>query len=174
MELFQELKDKSVLEYGSGVGTLTLHLAEAVGPRGKVYATDLSHSNIRLLSKRLEKKGISNVIPIHDEHQVNRVPPSVGDIDYVFSVGMMGYMQDVRKILGEMNRRLPESGRIFFVEYVNFFKLLPDTEWISDLSVLRKTFRSAGFSVKIEKKYGLLWNYLIVYGIKSERDVPVI
>ncbi|MBN2459263.1 amino acid permease [Candidatus Woesearchaeota archaeon] len=172
--LFRDLKDKSVLEYGSGVGTLTLHLAEAVGPGGKVYATDLSHRNIHLLSKRLEKKKLGNVIPVHDEHQVNRVPPSVGEVDFVFSVGMMGYMQDVKKILAEMNRRLPESGRVLFIEYVNFFQFLPDAEWISDLPRLRRIFREAGFSVKIEKKYGLLWNYLLVYGIKSERDVPVI
>lgn len=174
MGLFKDLRDKAVLEYGAGVGTLTMHLAEAVGPKGRIYATDISRRNINLLTKRLLKKSISHVTVIHDEHQVNRIHPSVENVDIIFSVGMMGYMQDVKKILKEMNRLLPESGRICFVEYVNFFKLLPDVEWLSDAQKLKNIFREAGFSVKIEKRRGLFWNYLFVYGIKSERDVPVI
>ena len=172
--LFKDLEEKAILEYGAGVGTLTLHLAEAVGPKGKVYATDLSKKNIKLLTERLLKERISHVTVIHDEHQVNRVHPSVQSVDIIFSVGMMSYMQDVKKILREMNHILPEGGRILFVEYVNFFKFLPDAEWISDIEKLRKVFRQAGFSVKIKKKHGLLWNYLFVYGIKSEKDVPII
>jgi len=174
VNIFKDLDEKSVLEYGSGVGTLTLLLAEAVGPRGRVYASDLSKKNISLLKKRMDKRGINQVTTIHDEHQVNRVHPSVMGVDAIFSVGFMSYMQDIKKILREMHRILPESGRICFVEYVNFFKVLPDKEWLSDEDNLRKIFREAGFSVKVERKRGLLWNYMFVYGIKSENDVPVI
>jgi APA family basic amino acid/polyamine antiporter len=174
MGLFKDLERKVVLEYGAGVGTLTMHLAEAVGPRGKIYATDLSHRNIHLLEKRLEKKGIKHVTVIHDEHQVNRIHPTIENVDFIFSVGMMSYMQDVRKILKEMNRILPDAGGICFVEYVNFFRFLPDAEWLSNTDRLKRVFREAGFSVQIEKKHGFLWNYLFIYGIKSERDVPFI
>lgn len=174
IDMFKDIKERVVLEYGAGVGTLTMHLAEAVGNKGKVYATDLSKKNIKLLTDRLLRKHISHVTVIHDEHQVNRVHPSVQNVDIIFSVGMMSYMQDVKKILKEMNRILPDGGRIFFVEYVNFFRFLPDAEWISDIEKLKKVFRQAGFSVKIEKKHGFLWNYLFVYGIKSEKDVPMI
>ncbi|MBW2990800.1 amino acid permease, partial [Candidatus Woesearchaeota archaeon] len=172
--LFKDLDKKIVLEYGAGVGTLTLHLAQAVGAKGKVYATDLSKKNIKLLTNRLLKKGISHVTVIHDEHQVNRVHPSIQSVDIIFSVGMMSYMQDFKKILKEMNRILPDGGRVCFVEYVNFFRILPDAEWVSDIERLKKIFRESGFSVKIEKKHGFLWNYLFVYGIKSERDVPMV
>ena len=174
MGLFSDLERKSVLEYGSGVGTLTLHLAEAVGPQGKVYATDLSHRNVRLLKKRLDKRGINHVLVIHDEHQVNRIHPTVENVDFIFSVGMMSYMQDVKKILKQMNRLLPDTGRICLVEYVNFFGILPDAEWLSNISKLRELFREAGFSVQIKKEKGFLWNYLFIYGIKSEKDVPFI
>ncbi len=174
MDLFHDLKDKVVLEYGAGVGTLTLRLAEAVGPRGKVYATDLSHRNLALLKRRLVRRRILNVEMIHDEHQVNRIHPSIRSADFIFSVGVMSYMQDVRKILKEMRRLLPESGKVCFVEYVNFFKFIPDKEWLSNQEKLHQIFRDSGFSVRIEKKKGLLWNYLFVYGIKSEKDVPYV
>ncbi|HHE36291.1 MAG TPA: hypothetical protein ENL16_00565 [Candidatus Woesearchaeota archaeon] len=86
----------------------------------------------------------------------------------------MSYMQDFKKILREMNRILPDGGRICFVEYVNFFRILPDAEWVADTAKLKRIFREAGFSVRIEKKHGLFWNYLFVYGIKSDKDVPVV
>jgi hypothetical protein len=73
-----------------------------------------------------------------------------------------------------MNRILPDAGGICFVEYVNFFRFLPDAEWLSNTDRLKRVFREAGFSVQIEKKHGFLWNYLFIYGIKSERDVPFI
>lgn len=174
MGLFKDLERKVVLEYGAGVGTLTMHLAEAVGPQGRIYATDLSNRNVHLLQKRLEKEGIKHVTVIHDEHQVNRVHPIIESADFIFSVGMMSYMQDARKILKQMNRILPDAGRICFVEYVNFFGILPDAEWLSNTERLKKIFREAGFSVQIEKKHGFLWNYLFIYGIKSEKDVPFI
>jgi len=172
--LFRDLENRVVLEYGAGVGTLTLHLAEAVGSKGKVYATELSKRNVKLLTTRLLKKGINHVTVIHDEHQVNRVHPSIDNVDIIFSVGMMSYMQDFKKILREMNRILPDGGRICFVEYVNFFRILPDAEWVADTAKLKRIFREAGFSVRIEKKHGLFWNYLFVYGIKSDKDVPVV
>ncbi|MBU1198382.1 MAG: amino acid permease [Nanoarchaeota archaeon] len=174
VDLFKDMEGKYLLEYGSGVGTLTMHLAQEVGPRGKIYATDMSHRNVKILKKRLAKNFISHVEVIHDPHQVNRIHPDVKDIDAVFSVGMMSYMQDYQKILLQMNRLLPEGGRICFVDYINFFKFLPDAPWISNREMLRTIFRKAGFSVKIERKRGILWNYLFVYGIKSERDVPMI
>jgi ubiquinone/menaquinone biosynthesis C-methylase UbiE len=151
-----------------------LHLAEAVGPQGKVYATDLSPRNVRLLEKRLLKRGIKHVTVIHDEHQVNRIHPLIESVDFIFSVGMMSYMQDVKRILKHMNRLLPDTGRICLVEYVNFFGVLPDAEWLSNLDKLKDVFREAGFAVKIEKKRGFLWNYLFIYGMKSEKDVPFI
>ena len=170
----RDLQSKKVLEYGAGVGTLTIQLSKAVGPDGMVYATDLSHGNVRLLKRRLERRKISNVVAIHDEHHANRIHPDVKNVDVIFSVGVLSFIQDSRKVLREMNRILPDSGQICLVEYVNYFKILPDPEWISNIDSLKKVFREAGFSVRIAKKHGLFWNYLCIYGLKSEVDVPVI
>ena len=42
LTLLGDIKNKTVLEFGCSVGTLTLHLAEKVKPNGKIFATDLS------------------------------------------------------------------------------------------------------------------------------------
>jgi hypothetical protein len=63
---------------------------------------------------------------------------------------------------------------VCLVEYVNYFHIIPDKEWLSDQAQIKKTFREAGFSVKVHKHKDFFWNYLFIYGIKTEYDVPVI
>ncbi|MFH1770190.1 MAG: amino acid permease [archaeon] len=173
--IFEDIENKHVFEYGSGVGTLTLHLAEAVGPGGKVYATDLSQKNVDILRKRLAKKGYKHVQVIYDEHHVSRVHPDVGAVDMIFSVGMMSYMQNLKRILSDMKDLLPENGRIFLTEYVDFFWVLPNVEWLSSNSKIEKIFRDAGFAVRVIRRKGFFWNYVFVYGIKTEKKgVPFI
>ncbi|GIU69902.1 MAG: hypothetical protein KatS3mg002_1138 [Candidatus Woesearchaeota archaeon] len=174
LSYFEDMEDKIILEYGSGVGTLTLHLAEAVGPRGKVIATDFSRNNIEILKKRLRRRKFENVEIIHDEHQVNRIHPSIKNVDMVFSVGMLSYVQDIKKVLKEINKILPRHGKICMVEYVDFFWFIPNVKWLSDNKEIEKIFRSAGFSVHVLRKRRFLWNYVIIYGIKSDEDVPYI
>lgn len=165
--IFKELEEKRVLDYGAGVGTLTMHLAEKVGPRGKVYATDISAKNLRILDRRLKKRGFTHVATIHDPHQVNRLHPEIKEVDIIFSVGMLSYIQDLQKVLKDIHRILPESGKVCFVEYVDYFRVLPNPKWLDDPITLKELFQEAGFSVQVVKNRGLFWNYLFIYGEKS-------
>ena len=173
--VFSGVRGKTVLEFGSGVGAFTLPLAEAVGGQGKVYSVDLSGKNIEILEKRLRRKGHEHVITIHDEHFISRVHPDVPQVDMIFSVGNISYVQDVERVLKDMHSLLPENGQICLVEYVDYFwGIIPDQPWLDDLEELERTFRRIGFSIRIRKRKGFFWQYLYIYGIKSEHDVPVI
>ncbi len=166
--IFRGLEGKHILEYGAGVGTLTLRLAEQVLPGGRVTATDLSAKNIRILERRLQKRGIVHVRTLHDSHHVNRIHPDVKDVDVVFSVGALGYVQDLRKVLKDLHRILPERGKVCFVEYVDYFKFLPNPKLLSDEAALKEEFRKSGYSVQVAKVKGLLWSYLFIYGEKTK------
>ena len=172
--LFSNHNTKTVLEFGCGVGTLTMELANAVGPAGRVYAIDFSEKNIAILSKRTKKKNINHVTIIHDEHAINRIHPSIPVVDTIFSVGAMDTIQDLKKVLKEMYYILPENGHICMVEYADYFGILPDSGWVSDLPKLKEIFKEAGFSVRIIKWKGYLWNYICVYGIKSDKEISII
>jgi len=174
LTLLGNIRNKTVLEYGCSVGTLTLHLAESVKPTGKVYATDLSKKDLIITHNRMKKMGHEHVIIIHDEHQVNRIHPDIPHVDAIVSIGMMGYMQDVKKILKEMWELMPYNGRIVFVDYADFFKVIPNVAWLSNDETIEKLFREAGFSVYVSRKKGLFWNYVFVYGIKFQKDIPYI
>ncbi|MBI2660211.1 amino acid permease [Candidatus Woesearchaeota archaeon] len=174
LALLGDITGKRVLEFGCSVGTLTLHLAEAVNPSGRVYATDLSRRDLLITKRRLIKKGHTHVIVVHDEHQINRVHPSIPHVDAIVSIGMMGYLQDVKKVLKEMRDLLPYGGKIVFVDYADFFNIIPNVAWLSNDKVIEKMFRDAGFSVFVTRKKGLFWNYVYVYGIKFHENIPYV
>ncbi len=175
--VFEHLKDLSratVLEYGCGVGTLTTQLAYRVGPEGRVFATDLSTKSIRIAQSRIKQLGFDNVVFIHDIHQVSRVHHEVPKVDAIVSVGMLGFLQDIKRILDHMNHILPDGARLIFVEYTDLFKIVPKVSWLNHPERLVEIFRQSGFAVKVEKIKGPFWNFLIVYGIKSKEDVPFV
>lgn len=180
--LLGDIQGKVVLEYGCSVGTLTLKLAREVGPDGKVYAIDHSRQNLKITQTRIEHQAwvqqVSNhgkVYLIHDEDQTNRIHPQIPYADTVVSVGMLGYVQDIKKVLNELNAIMPNRGQICFVEFGDFFKnILPNVEWLNSNDKIEEIFRSCGFSVHVMRKKGLFWNYIYVYGIKSDIDVPYI
>ena len=172
--LLGNIRNKTILEFGCSVGTLTLHLAENVKPGGKVYATDLSEKDLIITKNRMIKNGHTHVVIIHDEHQINRVHPDVPHVDAIVSIGMMGYLQDVKKVLREMWELMPYGGKIVFVDYADFFKVIPNVAWLSKDKVIEKVFRDVGFSVFVKRRKGMFWNYIYVYGVKFRGDIPYV
>jgi ubiquinone/menaquinone biosynthesis C-methylase UbiE len=61
LDLLEPRPGETFLELGSGRGALTLPLAEAVGPSGRVDAFDLAPSMVRLLQDELDHTGVTNV-----------------------------------------------------------------------------------------------------------------
>ncbi len=174
LALFDEYEGKNILEFGSGVGTMTMHLAELVKPGGHIYAVDLSKGNLKIVDKRSAKKGHDHVHTIHDEHQMNRVHPSIPRVDMIFSFGMLSYIQDLRKVLQELHIRLPDGGQVCFIEYANLYKVLPNIGWLAHPDDVKQVFHENGFSVSVQIYKGLLWDYMVIYGIKSKEGVPYI
>src|SRR5688500_10308883 len=51
----------TVLDVGSGAGIPALRLAEIVGPKGKVVATDPSALSIEAITKHARERGLKNI-----------------------------------------------------------------------------------------------------------------
>ena len=170
--LGDDLKGKIILDYGCGLGHMSFRLAKEVGYSGKVYGTHFSKNHAKLAEKlfddqrKKEEDLFGELRIIHDPFQLNRVHPELTYADAVVSIGMIGYVQDMKKVLKEMYFILPEGGKIFFVERANFFHAIPDVEWLSSDREIEALFREAGFDVKIKRVKGILWNTILIKGIK--------
>lgn len=181
LPFFEDVNGKTLLEFGSGVGTLSVPLLKAVGPRGKLISTHFSKNHLKITQKRIENaiwrtegRIFGRPRLIHDEKHMSRVHPSIDYADAVVSVSMLGYLTELDVILKQLWQVLPEGGKICFIEYTNFFHILPDVDWLGNDKAIEQKFRDNGFSVKVVRKKGLLWNRVFIYGIKWEEDVAFI
>ncbi|MFC1755508.1 amino acid permease [Thermoproteota archaeon] len=169
IKMLGHVKGKKVLEYGCNVGTLTLWLAKEVGPSGKVYAhSDLAYSP-KICKKRIDKMGYKHVNVIMD-HIPDRVHPSVPKVDAAISVGELSYVQDVKRVLFQINRRMKKGNRIVFMEYDKFFDIIPNRFWLGNDRKIIEVFNGCGFNVHVLRKQGFAWQYVYIYG-KKERNV---
>lgn len=166
VSLLGNIKGKTVLEFGCSVGTLTMHLAEEVGPEGKIWATDISKREVKIVQNRAMKRGHNQVNVLHDFQHSMRLHPDVPDIHTIVSVGSLGYLQDASKVLKQMNKKLKKGSKICFVDYDKFFDIIPNVEWLCSDEKIKNVFDSAGFRVSVIRKQGFAWKYLYIYGVK--------
>lgn len=175
-----DLKNKTVLEYGSNIGSITIPLLKEVGEHGKVYATDISIKHLNITKKRVKKyfKNEPHIYEslkiMHDDEQMLRIHPSIPYADVIVSFGMISYVQDMKKILKDMHNILPENGEICLIEYADYFNIIPNADWLTSDEEIKQMFLNSGFSVRVIREKGLLWNYILIYGVKSEKKFAII
>ncbi|MBN1646083.1 amino acid permease [Candidatus Woesearchaeota archaeon] len=174
VQITGDIKGKIVIDFGCGVGGLTMFLSEKVGDKGKIIAIDSSKRALLHLSNRIIKKEIQNVQIVNDPHLYSRVHPNIDNADVVFSVGILSYLNDPELILKDIQNVLPRFGKICFIEYTSIFHVIPDKNWLSKPEIIVGLLRKHGFSGHVVKRSGFLWNYLIIYGAKQDPDIPYI
>ena len=112
-----------VVEIGPGKGSYTKIVAEKILPAGKVYAIDIQESVIKNLKKKVEKEGISNIIPrIDDAYNFSFDTES---IDRIFTIACLPEIPEPIRALQECRRILKKDGLLSICELA----LDPDYVW---------------------------------------------
>lgn len=100
--------DETVLDAGCGSGSVTLDLLQKL-PHGKVYAVDASAEMIASLTKTLDERGITNVLPVHASLTDFTLPEQV---DAVFSNAVFHWIPDDEALFGCLYRATKPGGRL--------------------------------------------------------------
>jgi ubiquinone/menaquinone biosynthesis C-methylase UbiE len=100
-----------VADVGAGSGLITVHLARAVAPGGKVVATDIDSSVLDLLKQRLEAAGLGNVV---ERRVVAADAPGLDDggYDAILLAEVDHYFSDEVAWLKAATAALKPGGRI--------------------------------------------------------------
>jgi ubiquinone/menaquinone biosynthesis C-methylase UbiE len=100
-----------VADVGAGSGLLTVHLARAVAPGGKVVATDIDGSVLDLLQQRLDAAGLGGVV---EKRVVAADSPGLDDggYDAILLAEVDHYFPDPVKWLETAAAALKPGGRI--------------------------------------------------------------
>ena len=109
--------DAWVADVGSKDGYLTLQLAEAVGPQGRVFAVDIDDDALERLRDRLADEEIGNVTTVHSETDDPKLPWRT--FDAVVIVNAYHEMDEYASMLEHIRRALKPGGRLVVVDGIS-------------------------------------------------------
>ncbi|RMG32828.1 MAG: methyltransferase domain-containing protein [Planctomycetota bacterium] len=115
IESLQLQRGMVVADIGAGSGRITLLLAEAVGPEGRVYAVDIQQKMLDLIAAKLKRRKLGNVTLVRGTAKSPRLPQAA--VDLVLLVDVYHEFAYPYEMLYEISRALKPGGRVVFVEY---------------------------------------------------------
>jgi ubiquinone/menaquinone biosynthesis C-methylase UbiE len=101
-------------EVGAGRGRVTVHLAERVGAKGKIFANDIDETSLKYLKERCERQGISNVETILGRVDDARLPAD--SLDLVFMAWVFHHVDQPVPLLKSLLPSLKPWGSVVMVE----------------------------------------------------------
>lgn len=136
---------QTVGDVGCGSGYFTMHLARRVGPRGRVYATDLQPEMLAMVEKRTRDAQLTNVTlavaTADDAHLPERA------IDLLLLVDVYHELPNPPASLAQFARALRSSGRLALVEYrAEDPKVAIKPEHKTTLAQLKRELGESGFA----------------------------
>lgn len=103
----------TVVDIGAGTGHFALPAASIVGPRGRVFAVDLSQDLVELLRERVTERGLANVRILRSRPV--RIPVPTGVADRVLLANLVHGVPPAT--LAEAVRLLRPGGRLVDVDW---------------------------------------------------------
>ena len=113
----------TVADVGSGTGYFTRHLAEKVGPRGKVYAVDIQQDMLDRTKASIDKARLTNVEYILALDTSPRLPSA--SIDLAFLAYSYHEFSQPEAMMSALRRALKPGGRVVILEYAKESKIAP-------------------------------------------------
>jgi len=109
LEMARLQSGESVVDIAAGTGLVTFPAAEAVGPKGRVVATDLSDKMVETLRDGAAERSLPNV----SAERMDAEELKLGDGEFDVALDALGlmYTPDWDKAIAEMHRVLRPGGR---------------------------------------------------------------
>ena len=104
-----------VADVGAGSGYYTVLLRAAVGPRGRVYATDIQPEMLALIRRKIETRRLSNVELVLGTPTESRLPD--GAIELALMVDVYHELAQPQLFLQSLKRALKPDGRLVLIEF---------------------------------------------------------
>jgi len=101
-------------EGGAGEGYFTFKLARRVGPTGKIYANDIVERVLRVIDRRSEREGFSNITTILGKVDDPLFPK--GELDMIFMIAAFHDFEKPVEWLKNVQPCLKPGGTLVIVE----------------------------------------------------------
>lgn len=108
-------KGQHVADVGSGTGLFTMLIADAVGPKGKVYAVDIVKDFLALINKRAGEAGLKNIQTVLCTDRSAELPEA--SVELVFTSDTYHHLEYPRSTLASIRQALRPGGELIVVDY---------------------------------------------------------
>jgi len=153
-----------VADVGAGDGAMAEAMAAAVGPQGRVVATELSAERLRDLAARKSERALANLEVVAASSESTGLPD--GACDAVYLRHVFHHLQDRPAMAARLTRATRQDGRIAVIDFP------PGVLWFHDdghgvrADDVRDAFRRAGWRERERRADWGGGTYLVVF----ERD----
>jgi SAM-dependent methyltransferase len=104
----------TVADVGAGTGLYTRLFAQAVGPKGKVYATDIAPRFLAYIAQNAARDGLKNVETVQGGDRSTNLPPA--SVDVVFHSDVYHHFEFPAAMNADIRRALKADGRLYVLE----------------------------------------------------------
>lgn len=150
-----------VADIGAGTGLFTPLFAQAVGPRGIVYAVDIAPDFVKHIEQRARAAGMNNVRAMLCTERSVELPPN--SVDVAFICDTYHHFEFPQSTMKSLHRALRRDGEVVLID----FKRIPgvSSEWTMNhvragQEVFEREIESAGFR-KVNELDLLKQNYFV-------------
>ena len=107
----------TVVDVGAGDGWFTFHLADRVGPSGRVIAEDIDVRTLETVRRRCAELKVSNVSILVGEPEDPKLP--AGAVDLALMVNVFSALGNVnaKSFLGNLAKCLKPEGRLVIIDW---------------------------------------------------------
>jgi ubiquinone/menaquinone biosynthesis C-methylase UbiE len=106
----------AVADIGAGTGLFSLLFAEQVGPKGTVYAVDISPGFVKYITEQAKQRGHERVVrTVLNTPDSAELPPD--SIDVAFICDTYHHFEHPEKMLASIRRALRAGGRLVIIDF---------------------------------------------------------
>ena len=147
-------------DIGAGSGYYTVRLARAVGPAGRVFATDIQPAMLDLLRANVARARLENVTSVLGAPDDPKLPPA--SIDLAIMVDVYHELAAPQAFLRRLRPALKKDGRLVLLEFRKEDPRVPILE-VHKMSVreVRQELEAEGFRLSAVLN-DLPWQHILV------------
>jgi predicted methyltransferase len=108
-------KGQVVADIGAGSGYYTMRMADAVGPEGKVYATDIQTGMLDILRRRVTAARLTNVETVLSAPDDPKLPAD--SLDLAIMVDVYHELSAPQEFIRRLRPALKRTGRLVLLEF---------------------------------------------------------
>jgi ubiquinone/menaquinone biosynthesis C-methylase UbiE len=106
---------QTVADIGAGSGLLSVPVAKAVGPRGRVFSVEIDAGFFPVIKKRADENGVANIQTVLGSFTDPKLP--VTNIDLAFFHDVLHHVEKRGEYLKTLAGYVSPRGRIFVVDF---------------------------------------------------------